>query len=210
MSRDSIEEQIRDYYLSSSLSEQRVHATLRKSHKEPRPWKTAMASLAAAAVVMVALSIGALQIETSFFERVGAEVLFNYQKSRQKDIHVTSQISELAEEMPRLDFSIDDLPPRITEEFALVGGRYCSLRGVLAAQLRLAKHSDDQRSAVLYVARRTGDLVRIRDTDVAIGDFRIELWNDDERVFVLAVEPPGMRPKMNSETAPEMPGPEEL
>ncbi len=205
MSQDPIETLIRDYYLSSSLSAQRVDAIQRESSRQISkpltsrpwvPWEVTVASFSAVAVIMIALRIGALQIETSFFERVGAEVLFNYQKSRQRNIYVTPQLSELSVRMPRLDFSIEDLPPRVMEGFVLVGGRYCSLRGVLAAQLRLTQRSD-QRSGVLYVARRTGDLERIRETDVAIGDFKIEFWHDDERAFVLTIEPPGMHhPKM--------------
>ena len=81
------------------------------------------------------------------------------------------------------------MPSRIGETSDLVGGRYCSLQGELAAQLRLERRSDG-RSGTLYIVRRSPQLEEIGQTVVQLGDFEIELWHDDSRFFALAFELP--------------------
>ena len=84
---------------------------------------------------------------------------------------------ELRRVMDRLDFSL--IEPSRTGDVSsrLVGARYCSIRGQLAAQLLL--ETGDGRNVTLYQTALTHDLESLASTRLRSGRLTIELWQED-------------------------------
>ena len=88
--------------------------------------------------------------------------------------------------MQRLDFSLD-LPADIQRNFQLIGGRYCSIQGGLAAQLKVRNRVNGAVST-LYVTTLTEKLARIKEQHVLQGRVDIHLWRQQGRFFGLATD----------------------
>jgi anti-sigma factor RsiW len=117
-------------------------------------------------------------------ERVLAEVAMNHRK--QLDVEfVADQYLQLQQELDRLDFSIVPKGSALTRNYRLVGGRYCSIQGQLAAQLKV----EDKMSGewlTLYIAPLNDELQRLSSSDQTHSGVYIRLWQEDERFFALA------------------------
>jgi hypothetical protein len=87
--------------------------------------------------------------------------------------------------LSRLDFSIVPANSTILETYRLMGGRYCSIQGVLAAQLRV----QDVRSGkecTLYAVKAVGNLRDVIATVNSMDGIRVEIWRQDNVLFALA------------------------
>lgn len=72
-------------------------------------------------------------------ELVLKEAALNHRSKFKFDV-VASDVESLVKGMSRLDFSVD-LPATLASGFELIGGRYCTLGGHLAAHMRLKEHA---------------------------------------------------------------------
>ena len=88
--------------------------------------------------------------------------------------------------MDRLDFKlapIKDLPGK----FSLLGGRYCSIQGKLAAQLKV-KDIVSGNIATLYVTTSTDKLEKIANQQVVFDNVTIRMWQDGKNFYGLATD----------------------
>lgn len=123
--------------------------------------------------------------------RIADEVLTNHLKIKGLDIE-TDSIIELQAFFDQLDFS-----PYLSSQIqnlglTLVGGRYCSLQGVLAAQLRFVSVEGEAVTyyQVLYDPQRFGfipDLAQgANPSQVRERGFTMSLWKEQEVMMVIA------------------------
>jgi len=119
------------------------------------------------------------------FERaVCAEVVMNYEKHSPMQV-LSSHYSDVQAALNRLDFSIMPANSRILEAYRLVGGRYCSIQGVPAAQLRVQDIRSGQ-ERTLYAVKAVGTLQDVNSTIDHMDGVRVEVWRHDNVLFVLA------------------------
>jgi len=69
----------------------------------------------------------------------------------------------------------------------LIGGRYCSIQGGLAAQLKVRSKASGK-VATLYVTTLTDKLQRIKGQRVVQDNVDIHLWQQQGRFFGLATD----------------------
>lgn len=117
-------------------------------------WK---ASLAASMLVLVAafsiwssidprpsLPDDLTQSQSALYQQIAMEVVKNHIKLKPLDIQ-TQSIAEIQQFFKQLDFapisSQQLTAPRISESQGLLGGRYCSIKGITAAQLRYQQNT---------------------------------------------------------------------
>ena len=185
---NSIDEKIREYYAGKALSEEKVDKLLKRASRQgrrPAGWYYRLAGIAAIlAIGLVGLHAWLEGPDTA--ARVLAEIAMNHRKNL--DVEVASdQYQVVQERLDRLDFPILPARQALIRNYALVGGRYCSIQGGLAAQLKVRDKVSGE-LLTLYVTRLTEELADIAPMDRALDEVHIRLWQDNGRLFGLAAQ----------------------
>jgi len=122
--------------------------------------------------------------------RIVEEVTTNHTRVKPLDV-TSSSIDDVREQLTLLDFVVQNSSNLLPEGFELIGGRYCTLQGVIATQLVFRDQHGNR--VTLYQAaydrQRFGDLPDQPDEQPVIIDdrgTRISLWTEFGVVFALA------------------------
>jgi len=115
---------------------------------------------------------------------VCAEVVMSYEKHSPMEV-LSSRYSDVQVALNGLDFSIMPVKATILKGYRLVGGSYCCLQGVPAAQLRVRNiHSGEE--CTLYAIKAVGTLHDVNSTIDRLDGVRVEIWRQDNVLFALA------------------------
>ncbi len=98
---------------------------------------------------------------------------------------VSSDYAELSGMLNKLDFELTSPDSPFTKNYELIGGRYCSIQGELAAQLKL-KHRDNDTISTLYAAKLNPELSKVKLTTKGTDTTSIKLWKSDKLFYGLA------------------------
>ena len=130
------------------------------------------------------------------------EAAMNHQSKLQLDID-TGDMETLQSGMQRLDFDLS-IPDALAAGYELLGGRYCTLGGQLAAHLRLENRYTDLpptvvkgmsgtsdpeslRARSVFVTRSSANLEHIVDSSKEFpGDVQVTSWKSGDLFYVLA------------------------
>lgn len=146
--------------------------------------------VAAACSLLLAgtLFFGSKLYSTPVISQIAKEVHYNHKKDMPSEV-LTSDYNELNVALDRLDFKV--VPSqRLAGKVRLLGGRYCSIQGKIAAQLKV-QHQDHVRPSTLYLFKDVSDyelqnaVIEQHQTDV-----RIEIWREGALGFALAIDQP--------------------
>ncbi|MCG7930314.1 MAG: hypothetical protein N0E44_09710 [Candidatus Thiodiazotropha lotti] len=153
-------------------------------------WHSRTLQLFAAACLLVALVVSWLPFEQpDLLHAIAEEAVMNHLAQTPLEVHGTT-IAELDGHFDQLGFRlVEPLAP--AEGARLLGGRYCSLQGVTAAQLR--RHDAQGRTQNLYqVPYRPASMGELPDP--ALGEqprtlemrgLRVDLWVEHGLLFAL-------------------------
>lgn len=182
---NDLDQNLRDYYQSQTLSGDRV-ARILEAGKIVRPpsWKQPVRWAIAACLALV-LGATFLWLNTgpSMETAVAEDVWKNHRKQLAPEV-VTSSFSEIQAALPRLDFTIAPTRPEMLAGLQVRGGRYCSILDELAAQISLVDR--DGKSCTLYVAPLTPPLSSIAPGVVRTESGTVQIWTDAHRLFAIA------------------------
>ena len=180
-----LESHLQEHYARARLSDARIEQILAAAPVKatsPGVWYARLGSFAAALVVCLGVLHFHL-IERDIAARVLAEIAMNH--SKELDVEIASgDVAVVAAALDRLDIALRP-PGQWPARYALLGGRYCSIQGRLAAQLRLR----DQETGdlhTLYATRMTSDLETVVDTATTYDNVGITFWRDRDVFFALA------------------------
>ena len=138
---DELDQKFNEYYESQSLSSEKLHEILRRGRYARMTRRFRSFKLVAMFMIGIGIIIG-IAISTfsssDITPRVIQEVAMNHGKNLDVEIEATS-LQELVIVMTKLDFSLDSQLPSISQEYELIGGRYCSIQANIAAQLKIAE-----------------------------------------------------------------------
>ncbi|MEE9319575.1 MAG: hypothetical protein V3U76_03935 [Granulosicoccus sp.] len=141
--------------------------------------------LATAAVLILSLGVF-MRLYGSHVERTERtlrEVAMNHATRLQLEFHGES-LASLDDNMQLLPFSLV-LPDRLYEGYDIIGSRYCSLSGNLAAHLKF-RESESGRSVSLFVTFLADDLKRIQSERADLDGIGVELWQEGGLFYALA------------------------
>ena len=184
-----LERLIKDYYAEAEMAESRVDAILAGAPPRATPTRVWYMRIAAVAATLV-VGFGFLHFyltERDTAARVYAEIAMNHQKQLAVEVTADSFV-DIGRALERLEFQVPR-PERLLEGFDLVGGRYCSIHGNLAAQLKLRERDSDA-VHTLYVTGLTPDLVGVADGTAIHDGVEITLWHEKDVFFGLASDAP--------------------
>ncbi|HEY8131977.1 MAG TPA: hypothetical protein VII12_08805 [Thermoanaerobaculia bacterium] len=189
MNTKKIDDQIRDYYASQGPAPHTV-ARLKqmiRSGAAVRPRRRTWLGMAAALAIVLTTLIWTAAHRVESPQQVAATVArqaaLGHNEKQELEFHVAS-CPELQRQMKSLDFTL--VEPAMMKEMSMriVGARYATLAGEMAAQI-LYVDSHGVR-CTLYEARPADHLARIATGDHQIDGVHVSVWKEKGLVMVLA------------------------
>jgi hypothetical protein len=201
--RQSLKQTIRDRFGDIELSEAQLdELAARIQAEEPaapaaKPAWRQLPAIAASIIVLAVSGLFGTQLYQSYQDRVllqsiAEEVADNHLKLKPLEVR-SGDLPSVLSYFADLDFQLL-ASPRITENSGdrLLGGRYCSIQGIDAAQLRVA--ASDGTLSTWYEATLPDDQLRRipdlkdgeRPAGFVIRGVDIRIWQEDGIVFAQA------------------------
>lgn len=141
------------------------------------------AGAACMALLMVSVWLFSGHAELEHTQRTMREAAMNHTTRLEPEFRGQS-LAMLDNSMQKLPFSLS-LPKSIDSAFELVGSRYCSLSGELAAHIKL-KHSETGKPVSLFVTGNGDALRDVRTEQTTLDGVDVELWREGGLFFALA------------------------
>ena len=139
--------------------------------------------LACGLLLMVSLWMHNTGLESERMQRTIREVAMNH-TTRLEPEYRGESLAMLDNSMQQLPFALV-LPKAIDDAYELIGSRYCSLGGLLAAHVRL-KDSTSGKPMSLFVTSNSTELEEIRSQQTTLEGVDVELWREGGLFFALA------------------------
>jgi len=113
------------------------------------------------------------------------EIAYNHNKNLEMEIKSNS-LNKIASYLSRLDFTLIH-PARLPQDnWEMIGGRYCSLKGQFAAQLKLL-NKENQKNYTLYQIEKPYRIKNIADfKDHFAKGVKVHLWLERGLILALA------------------------
>jgi len=196
MSNDPIELHIKRHYQNCSLSQeklQRLQAMteiqeLDKSHNS-RFWQSRQRL--ALVVSFILILVGGVQFfyifkapEIDLIQRVAQEVELNHSKQLASDFSSESY-AHLENVMEKLEFDLKAPASMPVEGYQLIGARYCSIQGQLAAQLKL--ESPQGEKITLFATHANEALATLHKKNQMRKGVLVRNWREGNVFFSLVV-----------------------
>ena len=199
MSRETLSEQLRRYYAGQELSAETLErltrlaaarVDARSAETGGASWLRPAARVAAAVAASVVLALAGIQLlrapsahGDALAAAIAAEIALNHSKNFAVEFPAQGY-AELRERMEKLDFTLH--PPSLpgARGLRIVGGRYCSIQGQLAAQIKL--EDDAGRMVTLYETRFVREFAGLSEGDLDLQGLRIRIWRDGDLLLGLA------------------------
>ncbi|BAM02643.1 hypothetical protein [Phycisphaera mikurensis] len=154
-------------------------------------WLAVAAALTLTASLAIVLAAGGGGSD-ALASLVAEEIALNHRKQLAPEWTGVG-IGELAERMPKLDFTPRWPAALDGGGWSLTGARYCSIGGRIAAQLRLGRA--DGRAATLYAFRDADAFAALPAGQRSVDGTSVRVWREGGLVFGLAAAPaPGADP----------------
>lgn len=179
-----IEQRLNDYYQLKTLSSSRLQAILSQSQRSRR--RRLYPAFAAAAMLMIVVA-GTLHQKSLNGQRVDVAL----QEAAMN--HATRlQLDGEADTLPLLQKNLEKLPfdlvlPKggLYERLALIGGRYCTISGNLAAHLKFSDPGTNEQYS-LFITPKARNLSSMFSEPQQISGVEVKLWQENDVVFALA------------------------
>jgi anti-sigma factor RsiW len=176
-----VKSELKEFYEKKSLSTDKMEdlLALQSELKEKRKLKRLpfFAGLIAASLVIFAL----LQFDGSpLDQKIMKEVVYNHNKDMPSEV-LTKEYSIINEALDKLDFKVIK-SQRLASRYQLIGGRYCSIQGKIAAQLKMIDKKTQKR-VTLYQFKPNFDAISFEGQ---LGAISVEIWHEGSSSFALA------------------------
>lgn len=179
-----IDQRLTNYYQAQTLNSSRLQSILAQSQRSRQRRRIPL--YAAAAVVMM-IMIGLLHQRSLDTQRISValrEAAMNHATKLQLDVE--------AQTMPDLQLSLEHLPfdlvlpaGSIYERLALIGGRYCTISGNLAAHLKFSDPGSGEQYS-LFMTPLVGNLKSLGSEPEQINGVEVKLWQENDVVYAMA------------------------
>lgn len=185
--KKSLDDQIRDFYTSQRMSEDRVSEILSAGKliaERSSRFRYIIRWLAAVAAVFIIYGLSIWHLYLFYISKNVAEELAQKHINSSPPKIVTDSFDELESKLSKLAFSLLPSEP-FTEKLSLKGGQYCSVNGEFAAQITLIDTKG--KLCTLFIANSKGNtLSRLNSGEYNIGDVKVKIWHNRGRLFAMA------------------------
>ncbi len=178
------EEQLIDYYQSQQLSNDRLHAILDDTQSMRRKRVVGLALAASVLLMSVVALVHKNILTTQRTDVVLREAALNHSSKLQMDAEGQS-MTELQNKLQELPFDIRLPESEWFEQLALVGGRYCTISGNLAAHIKLSNPETSEQYS-LFLTPAAENLKTLQSPEVEVFGVDVKLWQENDVVFAFA------------------------
>ena len=167
-----LDEQVYKYYWDNSMYEESVEEILDIRPARPRYCLQISTALAAGIVLFVAVLWQQQLARIDLRDLTIREAAMNHTSKFQLDVE-TSELELLTVKMEKLDFPIT-LPEQLKNRLSLLGGRYCTINGHLAAHLKFEDREDGTHLSLFMtpatntLSSLNGQIARLADLSVSV------------------------------------------
>lgn len=195
MSPRRFDEQLRDHYERQRLSEEarvRLKRLLREQQpgKASSPWWWAGTGIAAAFVLVATAAAlwfavfrgNAPQSPQSIMTAVARHAATGHNERQELEFRV-SRTADLRRVMKSLDFTPVEPSMMRNMSMRIVGARYTTIEGVMAAQILYVDSKGEP--CTLYQAPPVDKLARVSESEHVIDGVRVNVWRENGLVMVL-------------------------
>ena len=123
--------------------------------------------------------------QTELTAAISREIEMNHSKKFKVEFEEQTIVA-LVKQMDKLDFSLL-MPARFAQTMKIVGARYCSIRGRIAAQIQMV--DSNGRYCTLYQTRLVESLASIKNASMELGGVEYQLWHEKGVFFGFAGPP---------------------
>ncbi len=198
MNKRPLSQTVRDHLDARELNPRQLDQLLRlQAAAQRHPPRRALRCWRAAAVVFLA-AVAALSVflyadpgdQVANTRQIAEEIALNHLKNRPLEVE-GAHVSALRNYFTELDFVLSD-SSRVAAGMRLMGGRYCSIQGAGAAQLRLRTANEGFKTwyQAPYDDEKYAALPNIDDDQVPLVRYargvRVEMWIEKGLFFALA------------------------
>ena len=179
-----IDQRLNDYYQSKTLSSSRLQAILTQSQRSRR--RRLYPAFAAAAMVMMVVA-GTLHLKSLSSQRVAValqEAAMNHATRLQLDVEAQT-LPVLQENLEKLPFPLVLPKGGMYERLALIGGRYCTISGNLAAHLKFTDPGTNEQYS-LFITPLARNLKSMVSEPEEISGVEVKMWQENDVVYALA------------------------
>lgn len=186
-----IDDRLRDHYRSLQLNTEELQAIVHSDERKSpiagllSYWKSAGLAWAAAALLLLSVSVGVHQYgtHTERTYRTLNEAAMNHSTRLQLEFE-GSTIVEIDEHMSQLPFKVQ-LPSEFSKQYSVLGARYCTINGELAAHVKFIDRETDKQIS-LFMTRSVEDLQKINATSEQVDGVNVTLWNESGLFYAMA------------------------
>lgn len=186
-----LKEQVKKYFDAHSLSEDQIQKLLERQKKAKEEIKLKKLQVYAGLAVSVA---SLLVVSTYLFlndqselniEHFPEEIAYHHNKQMSSE-YKASSIKGLKKHLTKLDFSLADSELLPESEWEVLGARYCSLQGRLAAQIKI-RNTREGEIYTLYQMDLPDNLdSKFTPFDEFHDGVRVRIWSEKGLLFGLA------------------------
>ncbi|MDD1795082.1 hypothetical protein L4D06_23845 [Enterovibrio makurazakiensis] len=188
--RDALKSQLAKHYNEKSLTAAQISALKeleeKSSDKETLPrsyvWGTGMAM---AAMLMLAVSVWTFWYKGYDYNAISAEIAYNHNSQMQMEI-LSNSFVDIDSYLNRLDFALITPKQLPVDKWTLLGARYCSIDGKIAAQFQV-EDLDTKRIYTFYQAKLPqGVDANLNNVVIDIDGVSVALWEENGLLMGLA------------------------
>ena len=141
--------------------------------------------MAMAASVLLALSLYIVNFTGLNYGDISKEIAYNHNSQMQMEVFSES-IDDIQGHLNRLGFSLIESAFLDGKNWELVGGRYCSISGKIAAQLQI-KNIDTAKIYTFYQAKLPDKFFNIiQDKEISVDGVKVKIWQENGLLMGLA------------------------
>lgn len=183
----NLEQELKNYYRSKRLDSHRITAMQASVHEMERTRHSVSYLIPIAAVILLTLGIGLwlhISTDSSLTHQVVTEIGHNHHQHGALVVE-SDQYGVVQAALSELDFPLQPRRDNLVQDFLLVGGKYCTIQGLQAAQLKL-NHRKSQIIHTLYVLPITDNIKDVEPGVYETNGVQVELWTDQLLLYGLA------------------------
>ncbi len=181
--------QVKEYLSQFNLTDQQFHE-LEKSQSDSLdkiPKRIfQLSGLAASLVILAFIGYFWKTISTQInFEKLPGEIAYHHNKRMDSEIK-THSYPEMKSYLSKLDFNLIASKRLPSEEWELMGGRYCSLQGRLAAQIKIRNKKNNKIYTLYQLAIPENIKKPIRSFESYSGGAKVQIWSESGLLLGIA------------------------
>lgn len=185
---------VEDYFLHNNLSENQIkrlreiEKIYETSHASASFFKMKRFHYAAMTLLFLAVFSSLFWIKPwnkkNILESLAFEIASHHKKEMPLEIK-NDKYDKIRKYFAKLDFNLVESKYLEGERWKLLGGRYCSFRGHIAAQLRI-KNIEDNKIYTLYEVKIPNLILSNNEKLFDEKEIRVKLWREDDIILGLA------------------------